>query len=297
MVTDQQVRRLLKLTQTEKTQAIAAAKAGMDRKTARKYLRSGKLPSERASARTWRTRADPFDEVWEKVRQQLVLNPGLEAKTLFRWLQREHRGRFQDGQLRTLQRRVKTWRATEGPAKEVFFAQVHRPGELCQSDFTHMTKLRSPMAVMEHLVLLDPRRGVAAGHAQERQIARKLGRQEGGEARLAGAEQFARPADLQVLLGNLNAAGTICVCCHRSGTATTPTISRRARNGMPGLNVFCRTGDGIYHSYNDRSAIPHSVQTAASSIGCAHFGQRPRLSRRKRRRADGPQMRGHKRAA
>ncbi len=56
MVTDQQVRRLLKLTQTEKTQAIAAAKAGMDRKTARKYLRSRKLPSERASARTWRTR-------------------------------------------------------------------------------------------------------------------------------------------------------------------------------------------------------------------------------------------------
>jgi Mu transposase, C-terminal domain len=154
MVTDQQVRRLLKLTQTEKTQAIAAAKAGMDRKTARKYLRSGKLPSERVSARTWRTRTDPFDEVWARVRQQLELNPGLEAKTLFQWLQREHPGRFQDGQLRTLQRRIKAWRATEGPAKEVFFAQVHRPGELCQSDFTHMTKVGVTIAgrPFDHLV-------------------------------------------------------------------------------------------------------------------------------------------------
>ena len=154
MVTDQQVRRLLKLTQTEKTQAIAAAKAGMDRKTARKYLRSGELPSERASVRTWRTRSDPFDEVWEEVRQQLELNPGLQAKTLFQWLQRKLPGRFQDGQLRTLQRRVKVWRATEGPAKEVFFAQVHRPGELCQSDFTHMGGLGVTIAgrPFDHLV-------------------------------------------------------------------------------------------------------------------------------------------------
>ena len=58
MVTDQHVRRLLNLAQTEKTQAIAAAMAGMDCKTARKYLRSRKLPSERASARSWRTRSD-----------------------------------------------------------------------------------------------------------------------------------------------------------------------------------------------------------------------------------------------
>ena len=75
MVTDQQVRRLLKLIQTEKTQAMAAAKAGMDSKTARKYLRSGKLPSEGGATRRWRT---PFDEVWEQVRQQLELNPGLQ---------------------------------------------------------------------------------------------------------------------------------------------------------------------------------------------------------------------------
>ncbi len=46
-----------------------------------------------------------------------------------------------DGQLRTLQRRVKVWQATEGPVKEVFFAQRHHPGRLSASDFTHMNEL------------------------------------------------------------------------------------------------------------------------------------------------------------
>jgi hypothetical protein len=113
----------------------------MDPKTARKYMRAGKLPSEMRTARDWRTREDPFTDVWEPVRDQLALNPGLEAKTLFATLQRDHPGRFADGQLRTLQRRVKIWRLTEGPPREVFFAQRHEPGRLCASDFTHMTEL------------------------------------------------------------------------------------------------------------------------------------------------------------
>lgn len=141
MVTDNQVRRLYKLIQTEKSLSIAASKAGMDDKTARKYLRSGKLPSEVKPSHTWRTREDPFAQVWEELLSKLKLNSGLEAKTLFDDLQRRYPGRFQDGQLRTLQRKIKRWRATEGPPKEVFFSQVHHPGELCQSDFTHMTKL------------------------------------------------------------------------------------------------------------------------------------------------------------
>jgi hypothetical protein len=141
MVTDQQVRRLMKLKQTEATLAGAAAKAGMDEKTARKYLRLGRTPSEVRQAHTWRTREDPFEGVWEEVRAKLELNPGLEAKTLFEDLQRRYTGRFSDGQLRTLQRRVKAWRALEGPRKEVFFAQTHRPAELCQSDFTRMGRL------------------------------------------------------------------------------------------------------------------------------------------------------------
>jgi len=141
MVTDSQVRRLKRLSKTEKTQEIAAAKAGMDAKTARKYLADGRLPGEIRPERNWRTRPDPFDSVWEQVRQQLEANPGLEAKTLFEALQREHSGEFADGQLRTLQRRIKRWRATEGPGREVYFPQQHVPGRLGQSDFTHMNNL------------------------------------------------------------------------------------------------------------------------------------------------------------
>ena len=159
MVTDAQVRRLMKLIQTEETLAIAASKAGMDEKTARKYRDTGQLPSQTKVEHTWRTRPDCFEEVWPDLQEMLELNDGLEAKTLFDYLQREQPGRFADGQLRTLQRRVKVWRALEGPAKETYFAQIHEPGQLCQSDFTHMSQLgitiqRQPFAHMVyHFVL------------------------------------------------------------------------------------------------------------------------------------------------
>ena len=110
------------------SQAKAALKVGMARKTARKYLSERKLPSELMQPRTYRTRADPFDEVWPDVEALLRADPALESKTLFDWLQRECPGTFADGQLRTLQRRVKVWRAMDGRAKEVFFDQVHHAG-------------------------------------------------------------------------------------------------------------------------------------------------------------------------
>jgi len=141
MVTDQQVRRLFKLIQTEQNFGIAAMKAGMDEKTARKYRRLGKLPSELKKQHIWRTRKDPFEGTWHEIKMMLEINPGLEAKTIFEALQRKNPGKYADGQLRTLQRRIKIWRATEGPQKEVFFTQIHKPGELGQSDFTHMSKL------------------------------------------------------------------------------------------------------------------------------------------------------------
>ena len=154
MVTDQQVRRLFKLVQTENNFGIAAMKAGMDEKTARKYRKSGKLPSELDTAHGWRTRKGPFEDVWNEIRAMLEINAGLEARTIFEDLQRRNPGRFADGQLRTLQRRIKVWRALEGPAKEVFFTQLHHPGELSQSDFTHMNKLGITIGgrPFEHLI-------------------------------------------------------------------------------------------------------------------------------------------------
>lgn len=141
MVTDQQIRRLFKLIQTQKNFGIAAMKAGMDEKTARKYRRVGKLPSEMREEHTWRTRKNSFEDVWDNIKSMLEINPGLEAKTLFEDLQRKNPGKFANGQLRTLQRHIKHWRAMEGQCKEVFFSQIHKPGELGQSDFTHMDKL------------------------------------------------------------------------------------------------------------------------------------------------------------
>jgi hypothetical protein len=113
----------------------------MDAKTARKYRRLGRLPSELEPVPRWRTRPDPFVDVWGEIRELLGANAGLEAKTIFEYLQRNNPGDFQDGQLRTLQRKVKNWRATDGPSREVFFSQQHHPGRLGASDFTHMEQL------------------------------------------------------------------------------------------------------------------------------------------------------------
>ena len=119
-----------------------------------KYRKLEKLPSEIEKGHGWRTREDPFKDVWPEVKLKLELIPGVEGKTLFEYLQRKHPGRFSDGQIRTLQRRIKTWRATEGPPNEVFFPQKHKPGHLCQSDFTHMKKLGITIAgePFDHLV-------------------------------------------------------------------------------------------------------------------------------------------------
>lgn len=75
--------------------------------TRRKTASNASLPSEATNVRHGRTCEDPFSTVWEQVRQQFEENPGLEGKTLFEWLQREYPARYQDGQIRTLQGRIK----------------------------------------------------------------------------------------------------------------------------------------------------------------------------------------------
>jgi hypothetical protein len=131
----------MKLIQEEQTLATAAAKAGMDEKTARKYRNRGKLPSQIKPERTWRTRRDARDAA-------------IEAKTVFDFLCRQHPGRFQEGEVRSLQRRIKAWRARCGPSQEVMFVQHHRPGRQAQSDFTYMNSLGVIVAgqLFDHLV-------------------------------------------------------------------------------------------------------------------------------------------------
>lgn len=128
------------------TQQVAAARAGMSERAARRYERAGKLPSQIKRPRTWRTRENPFEEVWPWVVEQLQRDPALQGATLFALLCAEHPGKYRPTQVRTLQRHIATWKATAGPEKEVYFEQVHTPGEGAQSDFTHMEEFNVTIA-------------------------------------------------------------------------------------------------------------------------------------------------------
>ena len=159
MKTDAEVQLMLRERHKGKTQAQAAARAGMHPNTARKYTRAGKLPSQLKQPRTYRTRRDPFADDWPWVQAHLERDSAVQAQTLFALLCDQHPGRYQVGQLRTLQRRIALWRAQHGPEKEVMFAQIHHPGQRAQSDFTHMSDLAVTLAgqpfphLLYHLVL------------------------------------------------------------------------------------------------------------------------------------------------
>lgn len=141
MIKDAQVKGLFMSMSEGKPLYVSAQKADMCENTARKYYREQKFPSEIKPEHDWSTRPDPFADVWKRVEEMLSANSKLEAKTAFDWLRNEYPDRFDDGQLRTLQRRFRQWRGEHGEAKEVFFDQDHQPGELGASDFTHMSNL------------------------------------------------------------------------------------------------------------------------------------------------------------
>ena len=155
MVTDAQVRVLRRKRMEGKTQEGAAAAASMSVRSARTW-EHGPLPSQATGPRTWRTRADPFATVWASEVLPLLEadeDGGLEVTTIFDALREKRPEQFEPGQLRTLQRRIRQWRALHGPPREVYFEQVHRPGREAQFDFTHATELGVTIAgeVFEHL--------------------------------------------------------------------------------------------------------------------------------------------------
>ena len=120
---------------------MSAMKAGMSRKTGRKYLRQDNVLEQRQAPHTWRTRADPLEGIWPQALAMLRQAPELEAKALFEHLAQSHPGGIVPGLLRTFQRRVRRWRLVEGPEKEVFFTQDHKPGEVLAVDWTEMGSL------------------------------------------------------------------------------------------------------------------------------------------------------------
>lgn len=134
--TDQQIRLYMKERKQGRTQRAAAARAGLSERTARR-IDDGFLTSENPSRRHWRTRKDPLEALWqETVKPLLEANPSLLPSTLHEYLCEQGQGGYDNKTRRTLQRRVKAWKAQHGPAKEVIFRQVKVPGLQGLSDFT-----------------------------------------------------------------------------------------------------------------------------------------------------------------
>src|SRR5574337_378391 len=134
-ITDHQV---LKYKEHRKTltQVAAAAKAAISERSARRIDGSQALPSQ-SPPRSWRTRCDPLADIWDAELVPLLRGDAqLNAVTLLEEMQRRHPGEYGAGILRTLQRRVRQWRAVHGAEREVYFAQEHPPGRLGLSDFT-----------------------------------------------------------------------------------------------------------------------------------------------------------------
>lgn len=134
-ISDHQVTKYKEL-RGKHSQEVAAAKVGVSVASARRIESTALLPSQKP-VRTWRTRVDPLTEVWiAEVVPMLEAAPGLMAVTVLEELQRRYPQRFDSAVLRTLQRRVRQWRAEHGGDREIFFAQEHPPGRLGLSDFT-----------------------------------------------------------------------------------------------------------------------------------------------------------------
>ena len=137
MVTDQQVLLLRRRIMEGKSQQASAAAAGMSASSAHRW-RSGPLPSEKKK-RSWRTHQDAFEGVWDEDIVPLLRRDAkekLQATVLLEWLDERHPGRFNATHLRTLQRRIRDWRALSGPEREVYFEQKHPPGREAQSSRT-----------------------------------------------------------------------------------------------------------------------------------------------------------------
>ena len=123
----------------------AAAKAGFSQATGYRIEQDPRLPSQKKAPRG-RRRADPLAPVWDdEVVPILKASPGIRAVALFDELRRRHRD-LNPNVRRTLERRIKGWRALHGPEQEVIFRQEHEPGRLGLSDFTDASGLGMAIA-------------------------------------------------------------------------------------------------------------------------------------------------------
>jgi len=151
--TDNQIK-LLRKEKMKNNAKVSAAKSGMDVKTARKYLKSGKLPSQMKVKHDWKTKSDPFEADWLWIKPMILKDKDLQATSLMEDLVAQHPDRYQMNQLRTLQRRFDQTRAEAGPNTDVKFMQRYDPGRQSQVDFTRMKKLEVTIngKVFDHML-------------------------------------------------------------------------------------------------------------------------------------------------
>jgi hypothetical protein len=126
----------MKFRQTSST-AVAAAKASISIATAYRIEKNPRLPSQRKAPRE-RRRPDPLGDIFKaEVVPMLQASPGLRPVAIFEEMIRRH-PELGGGIRRTLERRIRSWRAIHGAEREIIFRQVHEPGRMGLSDFTDM---------------------------------------------------------------------------------------------------------------------------------------------------------------
>jgi len=127
------------------TPNAAAAKASMSPASAYRIEQDPRLPSQKKAPRE-RRRPDPLAGIFdEQIVPLLQASPGLRPVALYEELIRRH-PELGPGIRRTLERRVRAWRAIHGPEQEVIFRQTHQPGHMGLSDFTDMHELAVTVA-------------------------------------------------------------------------------------------------------------------------------------------------------
>jgi transposase len=141
MITSKQMAIYMKNKKTELTQKVAAAKADISERTGRRIDR-GEHGLQKKTKHDWKTRPDPFADVWDKDIEPKLKQGVYEATFILEDLQKKYPGKYQNSTLRTLQRRIQVWRALFGKGKEVMFRQNHEPGKLGISDFTRPKKIK-----------------------------------------------------------------------------------------------------------------------------------------------------------
>src|SRR5712671_5432790 len=132
--------RLYMIYRHSKDAAVAAARSGFSRATGYRIEDDPRLPSQKKAPRG-RRRPDPLAGVWNsEIVPMLTAAPGIRAVAIFEEMCRRH-PEIGPGVRRTLERRMRAWRAVNGPERDVIFRQEHPPGRLGLSDFTDMGKL------------------------------------------------------------------------------------------------------------------------------------------------------------